>query len=322
MRSLNRRALTVLSAVGLIAAVAAAAQQRPVGVPSVVPPGGEATPPPNLPAGGPSATSGAAAAARFDEVGYAAIGGELRGVTVAAAGLHPGSYAEVTALDSGRIILAAVAPGAAPADRLALLSPGAARALGVAGAAVAIRVREVEPQAGDEAALRRGEPASPRLAAPASLLVGLRARLADVASGPAASPVRPADHNHSAPAVATGPARAPDVHLKPPVAKPARQPVATPSPKAAPTPHAAAKAAATPHEPAKAAPAGRYHVQVGTFSNEGNARKLAASLGGHVDPAGTFWRVELGPFADQRAAQQARDGVAKQGYGGAEVRKD
>jgi len=275
----------------------ASAQQHPAGVPSVAPPGGDAAPPADLPGGGPSATSGAAATARFDEVGYAAIGEGLSGVTVAAPALHPGSYAEITALDSGHIILAAVAPGSPPAGRLALLSAGAAHALGVAGrSTVAVRIREVQPQAGDEAALKRGQPASPRLDAPASLLTGLRARLADVANPPPA-------------AAAEQPATPPTPHHEPSKGKQAAAkavPPAAPHARSTPTPVAA----------------GRYHVQVGAFANEGNARRLAAKLGGHVTPSGKLWLVELGPFADAQAAQRARDGAAKRGYGDARVRQD
>jgi rare lipoprotein A len=306
MRYLNRGALKALSVVGLVVAGGAMAQQKPVGVPSVAPPGSDAAPPPNLPGGGPSATSGSTATARFDEVGYAAIDGDMRGVTAAAASLRPGSYVEITALDNGRVILAMVAPGKPPAGRLAALSMGAARALGAGGGgAIAVRIREVQPQAGDEAALKRGQPASPRLDAPASLLTGLRARLADVASAQPAKPASPVGGQRPVPPTAHSPAAMPPAsHAKPPVAKPASKPA---PPKA---------------EPAKPAATGRYHVQVGAFANEANARKLAARLGGHVSPSGKLWLVELGPFADARAAQQARDGAAKHGYGDARVRKD
>ena len=294
--------------IGLAMASGVMAQQRPAGVPSVAPPGGDTAPPPDLPESGPSATSGNAATARFDEVGYAAIDDALRGVTAAAARLRPGRYVEITALDSGRIILAAVGAGAPPPGRLAVLSPGAAQALGVGGrSSIAVRIREVQPQAGDEAALRRGQPASPRLDAPASLLSGLRARLADVADAPPARQASSApvvDSRRPAPAKPSPAAAPPASHAKPSVAKPAPKPA---PPKA---------------EPAKPAAAGRYHVQVGAFANEVNARKLAAKLGGHVSPSGKLWLVELGPFADARAAQQARDGAAKRGYGDARVRKD
>jgi rare lipoprotein A len=183
---------------------------------------------------------------------------------------------------------------------------GAARALGAGGGgAIAVRIREVQPQAGDEAALKRGQPASPRLDAPASLLTGLRARLADVANAQPAKPASLVGGQRPVPPATHSPAAMPPVsHAKPPVAKPASKPA---PPKA---------------EPAKPAATGRYHVQVGAFANEANARKLAARLGGHVSPSGKLWLVELGPFADARAAQQARDGAAKHGYGDARVRKD
>ena len=65
-----------------------------------------------------------------------------------------------------------------------------------------------------------------------------------------------------------------------------------------------------------------YHVQVAAFSSQANAKSLAARIDGHVVPAGRYWRVELGPFADATAAQRARDGAVKRGYGDARVRKD
>lgn len=294
---------------GLVMAASAMAQQKAVGVPSVAPPGGDAAPPPNLPGGGPSATSGSSATARFDEVGYAAVEGGMRGVTAAAASLRSGHYVEITALDSGHIVLAAVAPGEPPAGRLVALSPGAAQALGVAGrSSIAVRVREVQPQAGDESALKRGRPASTRLDAPASLLTGLRARLAELASvapaGEAAPPALVGGKRPMPPAIHHGAAAAPPAsHAE------------THGPSTSPKP------AATKAEPPKPA-VGRYHVQVGAFANQANARKLAAKLGGHVSPSGKLWLVELGPFPDARAAQQARDGAAKRGYGDARVRKD
>jgi rare lipoprotein A len=293
MRYRNRGALGALVAVGMLASGAAASGQRLAGVPSVPTPG-DAIPPPDLPvAKGPSGTSNDAAAARYDQVGYAATDAGLHGVGVASGALAPGSFAEVTALDTGKIVLTRVEPGA-PAGRLAALSPEAARLLGVAAAKpAAIRIREVAPQAADEAALTRGQPASPRLDAPPILLNGLRARLAALPtpSAPASSP--------------------PQVKAKP-------QPPAA----AKPTAPAPKPAAAKAPPPAKAAPAGRYHVQVAAFSSQANAKSLAARIDGHVVPAGRYWRVELGPFADATAAQRARDGAAKRGYGDARVRKD
>ncbi|HEU4960029.1 MAG TPA: SPOR domain-containing protein [Sphingomonas sp.] len=296
----RNRALGALIAVGMLAS-GAAAQQHGAGVPSVPTPG-DAIPPPDLPvAKGPSGTSNDAAAARYDRVGYAAIDAGLHGVSAASGALPAGAYAEVTALDSGKIVLTRVAIGAPPAGRLAALSPDAARLLGVAAAKpAAIRIREVAPQAADEAALTRGQPAAPRLDAPPILLNGLRARLAAVATPPAAAAAPPP------PAAAKAPAAA--------------KPVPAPAPKPMAAPAKAPPVKAAPAKPAAAT--GRYRVQVATFSSQANAKTLAARIDGHVVPAGRYWRVELGPFADAATAQRARDGAAKRGYGDARVRKD
>ena len=295
MRYRNRGPLGALIAVGMLAG-AAAAQQHGAGVPSVPTPG-DAVPPPDLPvAKGPSATSGDAAAARYDRVGYAAVDAGLHGVSAASGALTAGAYAEVTALDTGKIVLTRIVPGAPAAGKLAALSPEAARLLGISAAGpAAIRLREVAPQAADEAALTRGQPASPRLDAPPILLTGLRARLAALSPAPA-------------------PAPQPQPQAKP---KPKPQPAAAAKPAPAKPPVAASE-----QKPVRPAPAGRYHVQVATFSSQANARALAGRIDGHVVPAGRYWRVELGPFADAAAAQRARDGAAKRGYGDARVRKD
>lgn len=320
-------ALILLTALGGSAVLAhqAALVAPPAGVPSVPPPPQDAAPPPDLPVGaGPSATSQAGpAAARYDEVGYASwYGDELRGrrtasgdvfnpdwITAASRTLPLGSFAEVTALDSGRTVLVEITDrGPHRPDRLIDLSVGAAKLLGVDRKSVAaVRVRQVDPPAADQVALKQGQPAAPRLDSPAVLLAGLRARLSTLPEAPVAA---------ATPAKEAAPATKP---VKPGAAYPAPgKPAASPSPKpvdAKPKP-----------APAKAPPAvakGKYSVQVAAFSSEANAKSLAGRIDGHVIPSGKFWRVELGPFADSTAAKSARDGVAKRGYGDARVvRKD
>ena len=186
-------ALILLTALGGSAVLAhqAAPVAPAAGVPSVPPPPQDTTPPPDLPVGaGPSATSQAGpAAARYDEVGYASwYGDELRGrrtasgevfnpdwITAASRTLPLGSFAEVTALDSGRTVLVEITDrGPHRPDRLIDLSVGAAKLLGVDRKAVAaVRVRQVDPPAADQVALEQGQPAAPRLDAPAVLLAGL-----------------------------------------------------------------------------------------------------------------------------------------------------
>jgi rare lipoprotein A len=145
------------------------------------------------PAGaGPRGTSQEFGKDRYDAVGYASWYGEESGqlmangqrfdpqaVVAAHASLPLGSFAEVTALDTGKTILVLVTdrgPGAP--GRLIDLSRGAAKLLGVDSNPLApVRVRRVDPPPADQAALRAGKPASPRLDAPAALLAALRKQL-------------------------------------------------------------------------------------------------------------------------------------------------
>ncbi len=68
-------------------------------------------------------------------------------------------------------------------------------------------------------------------------------------------------------------------------------------------------------------PAGKtgYLVQVAALSDPGRARSLAADLGGFVEPAGSLHRVRLGPFDIRSAAERARDGAVRRGYGDATI---
>ena len=144
--------------------------------------------------------------ARYDELGFAGIAGPGLGsrvgpnaVAVANRTLPGGTVVEVTSVDTGRVILALVTDQGPPSPDLILdLSASAARMLGIQRAPAPVRVRLVTVPAQDQAALARGEPASPRLDAPASLLAGLRRNLGTVPQpgaaprGAASSPVRAA----------------------------------------------------------------------------------------------------------------------------------
>ena len=319
MRYLNSSALGALAALGLVASAGATVQHRSAGAPSVAPIG-EAAAPADLPGGaGPSGTSGTSRGpARFDQVGYAAIrtDGARGAIAVWGAGL-PRGFAEVTDLASGRTVLVKTDDAPARPGFLAEISPGAAKLLGLSGAAPArVRIREVQPIAADQVALEQGRPAAPRLDAPPILLTGLRAQMAQVpapgAAGAAPSPGQGGviTHLRPPPPGATAPTPAPSNRKVDIITTPRREPG-----------HAAIPAAQPAKEPHKAA-AGRYSVRVGAFSNEANARRLAASIDGHVSQSGKYWRVELGPFADSAAAKRARDGVAKRGYGDARVVTD
>lgn len=128
---------------------------------------------------GPRGTSGET---REDGVGYASLMAappEARWSAVAIgvgyARLPEGTLVELTALDTGRTIVAMVV-ARDTGGALVALSPGAAQALGVDNRA-AVRVRSVVATPQDERALRSGQAASNRLDAPPALLTALRRKL-------------------------------------------------------------------------------------------------------------------------------------------------
>lgn len=277
----------------------------PGGAPDVLPPAGRPAPlsADEVDAGpsssdGPRATSGRGES-RYDEVGYATwYGNELaggrtasgapfdpKGFTAAHRTLPLGSYVEVTALETGRTILIQVNDrGPRQSNLLIDLSQGAAQALGIAGRG-AVRVRAVSASPSDLAALRAGEPGAPRLDTPPSLLAGLRQRLT------------------GAPVSVAGP---PKTQLRPPLDRIPPEPQAAKTPSRKPTPPAAPTA-------------GGFYVQVAAFSSQPRATALARSLGGQAVPAGSVWRVRMGPYSSKNQASQARDAAAARGYGDARV---
>lgn len=270
------RSLASLLTLALVAPAAASAQ----------------LPPEAAGASGPSGTAGGGrSGGAYDTVLYADVE-PLPGAPSIAAPLAVGSYAEVTALDSGRTVLVLVA---STAERLRL-SRAAAEALGLASRG-AVRVRAVTPPAADVAALRRGEPASPRLDTPEMVLRPLRRQL----------PVK----------TATTPPRIP---LAPGArARPGARTVADFAP---PPPTALKVGAAT--VPATEVPpvelvgpplaAGRLMVGVETGGDERRARDIAGALGGTAERRESGWRVRVGPYTDLAKAQAARDGAVARGY--------
>jgi rare lipoprotein A len=240
--------------------------------------------------------------ARFDRVGRITLA-EGEGTFALSGELAANSFAEVTALDTGRTILVQVR---AEGSGLVSLSAAAAAQLGVAsGAAVRIRRVTVTPQ--DTALLSAGRAAPTRADAPQALLVGLRRMLADQQPAPVQVAAKPAQQTTAKPQPA-----------KPRAAKP--QPV---KPEPAPTQPArveAPKPAAPKVQPApKPAARGNLIVQVAALSNTQRARALADQLGGSVRSAGNIHRVQLGPFADRASAERARADAAKRGYGDARI---
>nr|WP_314527653.1 septal ring lytic transglycosylase RlpA family protein [uncultured Brevundimonas sp.] len=88
----------------------------------------------------------------------------------------------------------------------------------------------------------------------------------------------------------------------------APQPAYTPQPVYAPTP----QVATAPVVPI----GGSYWVQAGAFRDPGAARRIADRLGARakVDEAGGGYRVLVGPWIDQAAAESARQAVMARGY--------
>jgi rare lipoprotein A len=143
----------------------------------------------------------------------------------------------------------------------------------------AVRVRRTTVTPQDASLLAAGQPVPPRADAPPALLAGLRRRLG--AQGDAPPP-------------AAAPPRTP-----------ARAPDRAPDRVAAPTPPARATRGLC--------------VQVAALSSSQRARALADELGGLVRSGGGLYRVQLGPFANAAAAENARADVARRGFGDARV---
>ena len=248
----------------------------------------------------------------YDAVGYAALGGEGGGAISAAHKTLPlPSYAEVTALDSGKTVLIRLERrGPMSNDQLVELSPGAAAQLGIAGFGKApVRVRRVNPPEAERALLRAGERAPYRMETPKPLLSVLMRKLNPV---PVASP---------SPVATAAPVPTPAVK-KPPKAKPSPRPTVSPSPRPAPT----AKPSPTPRptpsatvSPAAGSPP--YYIQAGTFASKANADAGARKIGGQVVASGRMWRLRKGPFGSQSEAQAALAKVRGAGYKDARIQR-
>jgi rare lipoprotein A len=247
---------------------------------------------PALAASGPHGTSQLQPGdGRYDAVGYAAVRPLGAAALAASPNLPAESYAEVTALDSGRTILVRITETSEVPGAIAAISEGAASQLGVpAGRPLAVRIRAVRPSAEDQAALRSAGAAQPRIDSPPALLRALRLQL----------PPQP---------VASEP-------LPPP-------PPAQPDPIVDVIPHPVTSVAAPAKPRSVAKPAapkpvqGRYLVQVAALSSPERAQALAQKLRGFVKAGGGLYRVQLGPFATEAAAERARAEAVRAGFGDA-----
>lgn len=256
--------------------------------------------------------------ALYDEVGLAdgydgaiTASGEpffASAVTAAHKTLPLPSYVEVTALDTGRTILVRINDrGPMSNERLIGLSQGAARQLGLADKGVAgVRVRRVNPPENERAALRAGQMASVRMDTPESLLKVLRDKLAKQAK----------------PTAPLAAAEKPAVAKAEPV-KPAKPAILAPKekPKVEAKPVVASKADVSK---ATVAASKGYVVQLAAFASRTNAEALARKLKASVSPSsdGKMFRVRLGPYPDEKAAQAALAEVRSKGYPQARLLRD
>ncbi len=230
----------------------------------------------------------------YDAVGYA-LAGETGGAGVVAAHktLPLPSYVEVTNLETGRTILARITTrGPMRSDALIGLSPAAASELGLEGQPqTAVRVRRVNPPEIERALLRAGEPVPARMDTPVALLSALKRKLNNV----------PVAKLNTAPSKAYIPGQAgiePDMAVRP--AESSR-----------PEPDA---------KPVTAAAKGTF-VQLGAFSSEANARKVATETDASISKAGRLWVARMGPFASKSDTDAALAKARAAGYGGAIVRR-
>jgi rare lipoprotein A len=263
----------------------------------------------------------------YDAVGFAATaaaGGDA--VTGAHRTLPLPSYAEVTALDSGKTILVRIERrGPMAGKSLVELSPGGAMQLGYTGQPqFPVRVRRVNPTEPERALLRTGQRAPDRMDTPKSLLVVLMRKL-EAQEGL----LRPASLPEPVPTLTPLPSVSPKPIPKPAVAP---KPAATPKPAVTPKPAATAKPAATPTpsptatrtpapKPATQAAQGRFSIRVGTFANKANADAAAKKAGGTATLSGKFWVVTSGPFTSEATAQAALAKAKGAGYRDARIQR-
>lgn len=244
----------------------------------------------------------------YDEVGYLGIEPEADpAITGAHHTLPLPSYVEVTSLDSGRTILIRLTRrGPMDSNSLIALSSGAAKQLGVSDT-TAVRVRRVNPPEVERAMLRRGEAAPERMETPQSLVTVLRRKLPEAGTAPAVA-LTPPKPQQEAPVASDAPVS---------TASAAPESLALPSVDAAPGPDNNPRE--TPVAHTATTPDGRFVVQAGAFSVEGNAKTVAAQIDGRIDRSGKLYLVRTGPYADKAAAKAALAKVIAAGYSGARI---
>lgn len=279
--------------------------------------------------------------ASYDEVGHAtADAGDAQGVTIAHKTLPIPSYVEITALDTGRTILARVERrGPMTSTRLVALSPAAAAQLQTQEG-TPVRVRRVNAPEIDRAELRAGRAASARMDTPGSLLAVLRRKLPEggatslAASDPGPAPTvlaakTPAPGTSTTRATAPEPGTAFDrafgstreANDSYPLRPVSAVPLTVGSSSAAQAPARSAPPASSGRaaNEVSTSSAGDFVVQAAAFSSEANANRAAGALGGFVTQTGRFYRVRTGPYTSRGQAEEALAKVRAAGYSDARV---
>jgi rare lipoprotein A len=277
----------------------------------------------------------------YDEVGYASwYGDELEGrptangeafvanaVSVAHKTLPMPSYVEITALDSGKTIIARVNDrGPFAHDRLIDLSAGAARELGIMGQGVSgVRVRKVNPPEQDRSVLRAGRAAPARVDTPESLLKVLRQKLAQMprptgavqqATAIPARQITPAATQVENPTPANG------RFLREGTGRSAPRAENRPEPQVVPTPQPRANGRFVRQTAGPRAVGTLYIVQIAAYSSRARADDLAkrAGEGARVQRgADGIYRVYFGPYGTEADAQKALVGAKARGHSGARI---
>ena len=60
-------------------------------------------------------------------------------------------------------------------------------------------------------------------------------------------------------------------------------------------------------------------MQAGAYSSRASAQKVADAVGGYLEPAGSLFRVRVGPFANRGEAASALAKVRGAGYRDAQI---
>ncbi|HKX78740.1 MAG TPA: RlpA-like double-psi beta-barrel domain-containing protein [Novosphingobium sp.] len=264
----------------------------------------------------------------YDAVGAAVVGtGSGPAVSGAHRTLPLPSYAEVTALDSGRTILVRLSErGPMRNDALIALSPGAAAQLGIpASGPLPVRVRRVNPGEQERALLRAGGEAPARMDTPQGLLKVLKRKLAeqDAKNVPSGSPAAiEAPPKIAALPVPTPTSVAPSSVFEasfPAGPTPLKPDLVADPVSVAPKPPA--KTALKPKVPAAASAtaSGQFQVQAATFSTDARAQAAARAVGGRVTKSGKYWYMRLGPYASEGAAKAGLEKARSAGYKDARI---